>query len=78
MTYDEAVSRDPEILSGALCFRGTRVPVKTLFDHLEVSQLAEFYEDFPGVSPEIVEAVVHEAGGCLNPARKSSPREDLS
>jgi uncharacterized protein (DUF433 family) len=24
------VSRDPEIMSGALCFTGTRVPVKNL------------------------------------------------
>ena len=31
------VSRDPEIMSGALCFTGTRVPVKNLFDYLEGS-----------------------------------------
>ena len=29
------VKRDPEIMSGALCFTGTRVPVKNLFDYLE-------------------------------------------
>jgi Protein of unknown function (DUF433) len=29
------VSRDPEIMSGALCFNGMRVPVKNLFDYLE-------------------------------------------
>ena len=29
------VMRDPEIMSGALCFAGTRVPVKYLFDYLE-------------------------------------------
>jgi uncharacterized protein (DUF433 family) len=27
------VSRDPEVMSGALCFKGTRVPVKNLFDY---------------------------------------------
>jgi uncharacterized protein (DUF433 family) len=26
---DDLVSRDPEIMSGALCFTSTRVPVKT-------------------------------------------------
>jgi hypothetical protein len=26
------VSRDPEVMSGALCFSGTRVPVQNLFD----------------------------------------------
>jgi uncharacterized protein (DUF433 family) len=45
------VSRDPEIMSGALCFTGTRVPVKNLFDYLEGSTtLEEFLEDFPSVT----------------------------
>ena len=47
------VKRDPEIMSGALCFAGTRVPVKNLFDYLEgSSSLEEFLEDFPSVSRE--------------------------
>jgi uncharacterized protein (DUF433 family) len=45
------VMRDPEIMSGALCFTGTRVPVKNLFDYLEgSSSLEDFLEDFPSVS----------------------------
>ena len=45
------VSCDPEIMSGALCFTGTRVPVKNLFDYLEGSStLEEFLEDFPSVT----------------------------
>jgi uncharacterized protein (DUF433 family) len=45
------VSRDPEIMSGVLCFTGTRVPVKNLFDYLEGSStLEEFLEDFPLVT----------------------------
>jgi uncharacterized protein (DUF433 family) len=45
------VSRDPEIMSGALCFTGTRVPVKSLFEYLEgSSSLEEFLEDFPSIS----------------------------
>ena len=45
------VSRDPEIMSGALCFKGTRVPVKNLFDYLEGSTTLEaFLEDFPSVT----------------------------
>ena len=47
------VKRDPEIMSGALCFTGTRVPVKNLFDYLEGSSLLEdFLDDFPSVSRE--------------------------
>ncbi len=45
------INRDPEIMSGALCFAGTRVPVKNLFDYLEGSStLEEFLEDFPTVT----------------------------
>ncbi len=47
------VSRDPEVMSGELCFTGTRVPVQNLFDYLEgSSSLEEFFEDFPSISRE--------------------------
>jgi uncharacterized protein (DUF433 family) len=47
------INIDPEILSGQPVFTGTRVPVETLFDHLEAGvSLDEFLEDFPGVSKE--------------------------
>ena len=56
------VSRDPEIMSGALCFTGTRVPVKSLFEYLEgTSSLEEFLEDFPSVSRERAVAVLEAA-----------------
>lgn len=56
------VSRDPEIMSGALCFTGTRVTVKALFDHLEgTSTLEEFLEDFPSVTREMAVAVLEAA-----------------
>ena len=42
------VSRNPEIMSGALVFTGTRVPVKSLFDYLEGGEsVEEFLDDFP-------------------------------
>ena len=51
---------DPERMSGAPCFYGTRVPVKTLFDYLESgSTLEEFLEDFEGVTDEQAKAVIH-------------------
>lgn len=56
------VGRDPEIMSGALCFTGTRVPVKNLFDYLEgSSSLDDFLEDFPSVSRERAVAVLEAA-----------------
>ena len=60
------VKRDPEILSGALCFTGTRVPVKNLFDYLEgTSCLEEFLEDFPSVSRQRAVAVLEAAHEVL-------------
>lgn len=56
------VSRDPEIMSGALCFAGTRVPVQNLFDYIEgSSSLEQFLEDFPSVSREKAVAVLEAA-----------------
>ena len=47
------ISRDPEIMSGALVFRGTRVLAQTLFDYLEGGDsLDEFLDDFPTVTRE--------------------------
>ncbi len=60
------ISRDPEIMSGALCFKGTRVPVQNLFDYLEgVSSLEDFLEDFPSVSREAAVAVLEAAKSRL-------------
>jgi len=56
------VSRDPEVMSGALCFTGTRVPVQNLFDYLEgPSSLDAFLDDFPSVSREAAVAVLEAA-----------------
>jgi uncharacterized protein (DUF433 family) len=56
------VSRDPEVMSGALCFRGTRVLVKNLFDYLEGSStLEKFLEDFPSISREAAVSVLEAA-----------------
>ena len=47
------VSRNPEIMSGALCFTGMRVPVQNLFDYLEGnSSIEDFLEDFPSIQRE--------------------------
>lgn len=60
------VSRDPEIMSGALCFTGTRVPVQNLFDYLEgSSSLEDFLEDFPSVSRTTAVAVLEAARAHL-------------
>jgi uncharacterized protein (DUF433 family) len=61
------VSRDPEIMSGALCFAGTRVPVKNLFDYLEGdSSLEDFLEDFPSIRRDKAVAVLEAARAHLS------------
>jgi uncharacterized protein (DUF433 family) len=49
------IQRDPDILGGTPTFRGTRVPVRTLFEYLEGGDtLAQFSEDFPSVERQDV------------------------
>ena len=54
-----AVERDPERVSGAWVFRGTRVPVTALFEHLKSgARLDEFVGWFPGVTLAQVRAIL--------------------
>ena len=47
------VHSDPDILGGTPVFVGTRVPAKSLYDHLEAGDgLEEFLDSFPSVSRE--------------------------
>lgn len=51
MKMKSVVTIDPEIMSGTPVFSGTRVPVRTLIDHIEAGDnLDIFLEDFPSVS----------------------------
>lgn len=53
MKKSDVVSRNPEVVSGALVFKGTRVPVEVLIQHLAAGDTLEtFLDDFPGVSRE--------------------------
>jgi uncharacterized protein (DUF433 family) len=59
----ECVEKDPARLGGEPVFRGTRVPVKSLFDHLSAGDSLEvFLDDFPGVTREQVRVVLEVAG----------------
>ena len=60
------VKIDPEIMSGAPCFAGTRVPIQNLIDYLEGGDsIEDFLEGFPGVSREQVIAFLEEAKESL-------------
>ena len=57
-----AVERDPQRVSGAWVFRGTRVPVVALFQNLEDGAVAtDFVRWFPEVTAEQVRVVLEHA-----------------
>jgi len=59
---EKVVTRDPEILGGDPVFAGTRVPIKSLFDHLGAGDsIADFLEGFPSVKREQVLALLEES-----------------
>lgn len=59
MKVQELITIDTEILGGQPVFKGTRVPVESLLDHLEAGvSLDEFLDDFPTVSKEQVVALL--------------------
>ncbi len=66
MAQELVVVRNPEIMSGTPCFRGTRVPFQTLLDYLEAGEtLDEFLEQFPTVTREMAIASLESAKNML-------------
>ncbi len=62
----DAVERTPDRVSGAWTFKGTRVPVKALFENLEGGATVEqFLEWFSGVSRQQVDAVLEHTARSL-------------
>jgi uncharacterized protein (DUF433 family) len=51
--FKDYIAVNKEILGGQPVFKGTRVPIETLFNHLENGvSLDEFLSDFPTVTHE--------------------------
>ena len=73
MSLEEAVWLDPARMSGAPCFRGTRLPVQQLFDWLEEGiPLDEFVRDFQ-IDPRAAEAVLRAGASAVRDAAARSP-----
>jgi uncharacterized protein (DUF433 family) len=59
MKAEELIQTNPEILGGTPVFTGTRVPIRSLFDHLEGGDsIDDFLEGFPSVRREQVVALL--------------------
>lgn len=62
MKKNSLIQSDPEILGGTPVFAGTRVPVQSLFDHLEAGDsIDDFLEGFPSVKRAQAIAVLEES-----------------
>ena len=67
MNIKSLITIDKEIMGGQPVFAGTRVPVETLFDHLEAGvSLDEFLEDFPSVTKQQAIDLLEAANKILN------------
>ena len=63
---EQAITRDPDVMHGTPVFRGTRVPVQTLFEYLEGGDtLEEFLKGFPTVSRDLAIQALEEAKHLL-------------
>ena len=59
MQREEIIDSNPEVLGGTPVFTGTRVPVRSLFDHLEAGDsIDDFLEGFPSVRRDQVIALL--------------------
>jgi len=68
MNATDLITVDPDILGGTPVFKGTRVPVKTVFDYLEDNySVEEFLECFPSVTGEMACRVLKRSEAALLP-----------
>lgn len=69
-----AVHSDPQVMHGTPVFRGTRVPMQTLFDYIEAGDsLERFLDHFPSVRREQAIAALEEAAALVS-ERAVAPR----
>ena len=75
----DVITSNPEVMGGAVVFRGTRVPVETLFDHIEDGiSIDEFLEGYPSVSRSQVEQVLDLAAEIFSSGRYKQLYEGLA
>jgi uncharacterized protein (DUF433 family) len=66
MSTSDLITVDPDILGGTPVFKGTRLPIKSLFDYLEDNySLEEFLECFPSVTRELACKVLERSESAL-------------
>jgi uncharacterized protein (DUF433 family) len=66
MDSNDLITSDPAILGGTPVFKGTRVPLKTLFEYLQNNYtLEEFLECFPSITREMAGRILERSEAVL-------------
>jgi uncharacterized protein (DUF433 family) len=59
MNWKSYITADPEIMHGAVCFRGTRIPVSVILDNLASGETASaILDEYPTLMPEHIPAAI--------------------
>ncbi len=59
VNWTHYITVDAQVLHGAVCFRGTRVPVSVVLDNLAASEpVARILEQYPSLRPEHIPAAL--------------------
>ncbi|MGD0462497.1 MAG: DUF433 domain-containing protein [Tepidisphaeraceae bacterium] len=70
MDASDLITIDVDILGGTPVFKGTRVPVKSLFEYLEDDYtLEEFLQCFPSVTRDLACRVLERSEAALVPPK---------
>jgi uncharacterized protein (DUF433 family) len=69
MDVSDLITIDPDILGGTPVFKGTRVPIRSLFEYLENNySLEQFLECFPSVNRDLARLVLERSEQALLPS----------
>jgi len=59
MDWTPYITADLEIMHGAVCFKGTRIPVSVVLDNLAAGETPErIREQYPSLNPEHIPAAI--------------------
>ncbi len=59
MDWKLHITSDPEIMHGAVCFRGTRIPVSVVLDNLAAGETSDrILDNYPSLKPEHIPAAI--------------------
>ena len=59
MDWKAYIITDPKIMHGAVCFRGTRIPVSVVLDNLAAGETLErILDQYPSLKPEHITAAI--------------------